>query len=533
MPHPTSQQLAASPALWRRIAKRAQAASRLSVAVLGCSTTSGCGAADPSWRCAPELAWPAQFAAQLRARLPQQLRLTIATHAKGAVDVSYFSQCTSEMLPRDAPADIVLLEAFQNLYGPADGLNLTLAALRRATSDQAAIAFVLWFKPRELAPTSTLRERLIAAARAWHVDVVDVPSAMLLEQQGRGDVGRWYALGGRDHHPNRAGHKLIGHTAARYVASRLEDAAASARPTQERAPTLGGALLPNRSSHNARQQHLHRHGSHQDDLSSSNTAVDEEAPSPPTLKNERPLVERCYAQASRLPVRDLGGWDLVDDGGRKQVLKSGLASTAPGQVLTLGPLAVPNRPAADGAIRCVPSNFQARLGYLLSSAPGQGSLTLACVGACTCRGLKSGFQRASSAPFPLVHTDAAGHARQRDEVSIAVTATTTFVVERRRHLEHHTPSHASLVASVDRSSLRGPSPSDSAPSECLLTIRHVAAKRSGRASNLSWSSRVRVDSLVLSSRATTNLSLAVACPRAPDPICQTIASPVCHQHRAS
>ena len=99
--------------------------------------------------------------------------------------------------------------------------------------------------------------------------------------------------------------------------------------------------------------------------------------------------------------------------------------------------------------------------------------------------------------------------------SVAVTETTTFVVE------HRKPSHTNMLVEeppvtplsahteVNRSSYGLLSNTSSL---CLLQIRHVAAKRNGRARNLSWSSRVRVDSLVLSSLATTNLSQAVACP---------------------
>ena len=477
----------ASPTLWQAITQRAQLSSRLSVAVLGCSTTAGCGAADPSRRCAPELAWPAQFAVHLRTLLLPEWRVSVSTHAKNAVDVSYFSHCTAELLPRDVP-DIVLLEAFQNLYGPSTGLNATLASVRRVTDYQAAIAFVVWLKPHELYPTSAVRTKLAATARAWHVDVVDLP--LIIEQHG-GGASRWYALGGSDHHPSRAGHALMAHTAATYVASRLKG-----------------------------HHHRRHHDSHSNATANmttndrdhvSTTAAGAAAPAPLT----RPLVEECYAEASQLPVYNAGRWQIVDDGGAKQVVKSGLASTTPGEVLTLGPLAVANRPAPDGSIWCVPGNFQARLGYLLSSSAGQGSLSLACVGACACRGLKSTFLRSNAAPFPLVATDAAFTREWRGVASVAVTETTTFVVERRK------PSHPNILVQqppvtpmsahteVNRSSYGLLSNTSSL---CLLQIRHVAAKRNGRARNLSWSSRVRVDSLVLSSLATTNLSRAVACP---------------------
>ena len=219
--------------VWRELAQRVSTTRRLSVAVLGCSTTAGCGAADPSPRCDRDSAWPQL----MRRKLNGTMDVVLNVHAKNAVSADYFSHCTEALLPTSPPPDVVLLEVFQNLFGPRSGLNDTIVAVRRATTRSkakltTALAFVDWTKQPWHSSTSSaslasLHREIKATSAAFGIDVVGVSSTLHSRPEG---VRHFYARNGHDHHPSRLGHMLIADAVSAYLIDRLHRAAAAAAP---------------------------------------------------------------------------------------------------------------------------------------------------------------------------------------------------------------------------------------------------------------------------------------------------------------
>ena len=492
---------------WQQIARNVRLTGELRVAVLGCSTSAGCGAADPSKRCDPSLAWPALMKQKLHETLQDGahdwhgINVTVTTHAKNAVDASYFSHCTDALLP--SHVHVVLLELFQNLYGPAAGLEDTLAAVRRVAHD-STIIFIEWLKLALPQPTAlALREQITQTASQWDADVLDFPAILQAHTSNGLDRRHWYALGGKDHHPSRAGHRLIGQTAATFVMEQLQWGLSGHESRPHGARPI---FRPHTGTSASVEAHLHPPVSR---VSAGNTSAHKRQPSPITWPlAPRPLREQCFLSAGVLPIRSRGpSWRLVDDGGEKRVAKPGYASEMVGDVLTLGPLFVRSGHSHAGRPTCV-RTFSARLGYLVSSRAGQGAFILECEGACKCRGIKSAFLR-QRMPFPRIETAAQFSADFAHSGPIAVTATTTFVVEM-----------ASTVM-APRAEMGG----GGGVRGCYVRIKHIRSRahdaskllapdseRASEGTAARNASRVRIDSLVLSGVATANANRSAACP---------------------
>ena len=266
-------------------------------------------------------------------------------------------------------------------------MNATVLAMRRA-APHAAIVFVTWLKPDQLHTPAASRYR--AEAAAVGVDVVDVPAA--LRHLPRGFYAR-NPSGSLDHHPNKRGHELLGRLAARCIAQRLGMA------TPLVTTTVGNGASPK-----------HALASHGSDLgrsieAASTSAASNEPPAATTRTND----EVCYLSAPDMPVSGGGagssggssGFELVDDGGSKGVRKLGYSSTRVGDRIKLGPLNLHHKHGGGchGKVRV-------RIGYLVSTHPGQGAFNLRCVG-CACRPIKSSFLR-RVLPFPRLETSGRG-----------------------------------------------------------------------------------------------------------------------------
>ena len=418
---------------WDRVARLVSRRRQLRVAILGCSTSVGCGSADPSARCDASRGWPRLFHDAVQAQLQEKLPgWAYGTHtrvtAKNAVDPTYFAQCTTGFV--DESTHVVMVEFFTNLFGVFKqgnhtGLDGTVEAIRMAAPN-AAVVFVVWLK--ELTShVGHLRSFIQAVARRQSADIVDVPVALLhLASKHQLRATSWYAKGGKDHHPNGAGHWMLGSATAHLVADRL----AQASPARA---VMSGAAAKQAS-----------------ELYCADCAA-------------RGIVKKqeCFNNADQLPLQVplKGSWALVDEGGDKGVSKQGYVSTTIGDAAELL-LASSVCPAGNGLVR---------LGYHLSTRPGQGALQLSCSG-CSCTALQGILAPVS--PFPIVQTDVRLIDSRyfslpgQNNGSLSVTASTTFSF--------------------------GPI-NERAATRCVLRVEHV---RSG--APRSEKSRVRLDSMAVS-----------------------------------
>mgnify|MGYP002631947805 CR=1 FL=1 len=430
---------------WRRGCKHVTSSRSLRVSVVGCSTTAGCGANDPEQFCSYDRSWVRHMHDGIQTRMGRDAVVKTSVYAKNAVGPGFFRFCTQDMVAGNT--DVVLIEMMQNLFAE-DGFagavkkvfsNL-LVALRKAAPLSVPV-FVNWLAPRQLRAWQGSRtyKEARAAAEQHGADWLDTPSLLRLHNRTR---EMWYAHRGRDHHPNQIGHALLGRFTAWYLAHRLRPDQCALGPPNEhprsimRSASVG--FLQDSS----------------DDFDHS---------------------EACYPAANLLPVHRLkGNWSLLNEGVEKGVAKIGYVSRQIGDALDMT-LVVRSQNQSTGQYRCAVA-FKARLGFLLSSRPGQGALDLSCVG-CKCSGPAKAFQR-SFTPFPTVQTDALLVSFDRGETryggpreggnSISVTSTTTVTVS------------APAVS----------------PKHCWLRVKHIASK-----SPRSNASRVRVDSLTLYSIA--------------------------------
>ena len=450
----------AAPSTWARVVHSVQTAGALNAAVLGMSSTAGCGVKSPTLACDPDSSWARRMHDELVPSLhalPNGPRLRSRITYRNAVSPLFYESCIAEYAPPDT--HVVLLEVLQNivfdrhLRTPFDGVHALLRALRLAVP-RAAVAFVAIPFPdgRQLGQeTFWLPLRRLAAEHGC--DIVHVVPAMQqpLPAFAAGDddgvalwpasrftlsakaIDTWYAYHGVavDHHPSQRGHQLIGTLAASFLRRQLQKGA-SARPPPP--------------------------------------AMD----APQAAKGQ--LREVCFGDG-QLPVgKGTEGFALRDEGTpEKGIKKAGLVSTRLGDVLRIGPLRAQDlyARAQSAAPECALAT--GRLGYFATTRPGQGSLHLSCHG-CSCWALNATSRGAFFAPgfmpFPLVRTDSLMHVQEMANKSYSGTSTTVFhmalrrdatcyvVVRhvRSRKLDHHQapdphrPSHVrvdSFAASVD------------------------------------------------------------------------------------
>lgn len=423
---------------WLQMASIVGSERLLHVSTIGCSTTAGCGSNDPEKFCSPDKSWVRYLQEALLARVAPQVAVRTAVFAKNAVGPGYFRFCTQDMVAPNS--NVVLIEVMQNLFAEVDvkggvkeALGNLLRALRRA-APRAIPIFVNWIFPKELRRWKTSRTYLEARAAATEhgADWLDAPSLLLLHGS---TPATWYAKSGADHHPKREGHMLMGYLCAWYLQHRLDSAGVWAVPASRHdAPWNRGSALENMGTR--------------------------------FLKvSEGTRAETCYPSAEKLPVhRFVGNWSLRDEGGEKGIPKLGYVSTRIGDRLDLS-----LRAQMYG--QCV-LDIKGRLGFFLTSRPGQGALHLSCSG-CRCSGPKHKFMQSFN-PFPRIETDAVlahfemGDTRRPDKglvnQNIAVTGAVVVSIQ---------------IAEKDAN-------------RCLLHVEH-------RQSHIprSNTSRVRVDSLTL------------------------------------
>ena len=374
---------------WRDARRRVERSSKLTIGVLGCSTTAGCGALSPRKTCSLPLSWARHMHDGLATALrPQGVAVDTSIFHKNAVEASFFLDCTSELLP--PRPDVVVLEMLQNFYSVSDfasALNVTVRAIHGVAPD-AAIVVAVWLK-LDVLHTSAPRS-LPSLAASMGFDLANAPQAMTGLRLPLSDV---YAMDEtrQDHHPSAAGHELVGALMAHCIARRLASAASS--------PVASSS------------------GDDSDDGSRARAGDGGGRPS------QSSTSERCFGSADALPVRSAAGFVLQDDGAAKGVKKLGWSSRTIGDRLTVGPLNL----ALPDARGCW-ANVRVRLGYLVSTSPGMGLLRANCRGDCKCRSVVSRFLQLYL-PFPLLEGNAR---RQRSltvspDETITMTALTNFI----------------------------------------------------------------------------------------------------------
>ena len=365
---------------------------RLTVTVLGVSTTAGCGA---SARCDAARGWAGQVHATIE-RLLADVGVSVETrvHYKNAVGWSHFGRCTSSFLREDT--DVLMLELASNSWESAALINRTVGHLRRHYPHAVPI-LVNWYGPVEpLAHKVASKLHDVASARSCEVLDVRVgrpdwwsaakrhagaASPAVLAKLSRLSTQRYYF----DHvHPSPLGHQLIGAVAAEHVLSNLRVPAGESEAKRDAPP-------PHKLECHARAA----------------GAVEAES------------GEVCYPRADQLPAhwdRNGSTWALVDEGRAKGVKKLGLLSERVGDVIEL---VLPTQPCG----------MEVTLGFLASGRPGQGWLEISC-GRCACVS-KTGRATLGTSPFPLVPT---GYRADQIQAlgNASVTATTAFLAAQER-----------------------------------------------------------------------------------------------------
>ena len=454
---------------WKLARHRSRRLSKLTIGVLGSSSTAGCGALSPSVRCSMPLSWGrhAHDALAVAMRL-RSIAVQTNIYQKNAVEVTFFFDCMNQLLPEHP--DVVMLEVLQNGYSMDlfSSLNITTAAVREVQPN-AAIIFVVWLKPQVVEVQPAMLKELRGLARALGIDLIDAPAAMASLGFHVRDVYAKFPSGRTDHHPNGMGHELLGALAAQCITRRLERLGLAVRDTEEPGadvPSNGEGSASNRSS------------------------------------GKRRFPELCFSSADELPVRSQSGFILQDDGLAKGVKKLGYSSTRVGDRLTIGPInlhvesegraqsraslpagvpvtkvhaGVPVTKVHAGVSGSCYQHVRVRLGYLVSTSQGMGELHVTCRGGCACRPSKSKLLR-SVLPFPRLD----GDARHLPEwgldsrETITMTAHTLFIASLFNFSNH---TSATVLAG------------EAGEAACYLELLH----RTGH----DRSSRVRVDSLAL------------------------------------
>ena len=454
---------------WKLARHRSRRLSKLTIGVLGSSSTAGCGALSPSIRCSMPLSWGrhAHDALAVAMRL-RSIAVQTNIYQKNAVEVTFFFDCMNQLLPEHP--DVVMLEVLQNTYSMDlfSSLNITTAAVREV-QPTAAILFVVWLKPQVVEGQPAMLKELRGLARALGIDLIDAPAAMASLGFHVRDVYAKFPSGRTDHHPNGMGHELLGALAAQCITRRLERLGLAERDTEE-----PGADVPSNGEGSA-----------------SNRSA-----------GKRRFPELCFSSADELPVRSQSGFILQDDGLAKGVKKLGYSSTRVGDRLTIGPInlhvesegraqsraslpagvpvtkvhaGVPVTKVHAGVSGSCYQHVRVRLGYLVSTSQGMGELYVTCRGGCACRPTKSRFMR-SVLPFPMLDGDARHlpYWSLDSNETVTMTAHTLFIASLFNFSNH---TSATVLAG------------EAGEAACYLELLH----RTGH----DRSSRVRVDSLAL------------------------------------
>ena len=489
------------------------------IVVLGTSPTSGCGASedvrnktirtaasqflDGERACDATRSWAKIAFEQLHALLGAHgaanaaHSLSMSIWFKNAVEASYYRHCTARRVPREAR--VILLEIGCSVWST----NLReLVRTLRAQAPRAIIAFVTWSD--RLGADRAVRNALSPArglirnaAMAEGADVVDV--AVLLAalyrvepEHRRSHFWRlWYALGGSDTiHPSPFGHALTAAAATRYLALRVAQAACKPTTTSDSDGALHAAAGATASPQRGRAQDA--------PVNASAASPHAFSASCPATGMEASLWQReemCYDRADRLPFRPSQsvGWALIDEGGMKKVAKLGLVSMRVGDSLSLGPLP----PLfAETSSSCEVKLVE--LGFLRSSRPGMGAISISCGPGCECTKQVAPFTD-TLYPFPHVETDAAlapdprFHGLLGAGRNVSVTETTAFLMRQGGPSNHGSSGGACMGGECGGGGSGG---------ECFVHVRHVATKKRGGGAGVamdlpasSAASRVRIDSL--------------------------------------
>ena len=396
---PIEKSVAAWDPRWAAVSQRLATQSRLNVAIVGVSPTSGCGASEP-WNasagerrspiCDITRSWGRRVHDELETvlsrALDERIEVRLSISFKNAASACSFALCTEAHVPADA--DLVLIEVACNLW--CESLSPLIQSIRRV-APRAAVAFIVWenmehtsskdAKFKNAVPAPAL---IRMAATTEQADIMSLrPTMQSLVADGT-PLKFFYANGGADKvHPSPIAHAIIAAASARFICKRLVDELCSGQPN--------GSLV-----------------------------VPEVAPREPTGKP----WEVCFTKPSFTKAGIRGAWPLsgsidgtswrfVDDGKAKRVAKVGIESTRVGETLRLGPL-----PSPPSRANC--TWIQATLGYLSSYVrPGFGAFEIECSG-CEC------FMNQVYKPLQYLHPFPHVETGSRHLGNVTVSASTTF-----------------------------------------------------------------------------------------------------------
>ena len=348
----------------------AQRARELRVSIIGISVTAGCGAARGQQRCSVQLGWARRLADAYQRLAALVLPTTPSGAAaraqwnvwpRNAAPLRFWLQCTTSSFELTARTNVVLVETEATLAASDQHeLRQLVRAIRRGAPN-AVIGFVLWPTQRQLAQERGPEQMVRRMAASEGFDAISA-STLLDEATRAGEPAS--AFYGDLVHPNIDGHAMLAGLTSAWLLGNLVPAVSRCASLDEHGKQ---ALEPG----------LH------EGLSSS-------PPSPP------PSFELCYARADDMPAikPQASGWQLLDGGRAKGVVKMGYVSTRPGNVLRLGPL-LPE-------VRC--GLFDVSLGYLRSWRREQGALYLSCSGGCICSPMYRWQKARDHEPFPELQT---------------------------------------------------------------------------------------------------------------------------------
>ncbi len=419
--------------MWASTRKHAQRAGHLELVVFGGSVSAGCGRTGQ--RCELGHSWARLLMDVLDVSLgahavpAHRISPRVNIVAKGAILPEYFTTCTGGYLEGRRRNQVIIVEFGPSVMvtGSHDcGLSLEpLILALRAAAPWSPIVYVHWKVLKGSAARLDACERsLLDLFALRHVDAI-LPHSLTAATSA--PLSEFYNERDRVH-PNLMGNELMALATARHIVGKLGGDAAGECVGPARDDAAGGAAGG----------------------AAGSTAAGGD-------------VEWCERNASRLGVIGplAGTWRVVDEGNRG-IPKLGYLSTQPGEVLRIGPI-LPS-------VRC--AFMTAKVSFLQSWRPNQGSLKISCAGRCRCRALPGQWAQGSD-PFPVVRSTYA------PQTPASLTSSTRF-----------------YMALTDGAGL-GPISTD----HCHLAVQHLPAGRPANASGDGVASRVRIDGVSFSTVA--------------------------------
>lgn len=379
---------------WKRVVAAIQASGSLRITVLGVSPTAGAGA-DNTARNTPAVGWARRLHDSTACLAKHLLNMSVRTevHAKNAVGSDYFTWCTRRMVRPSANIVLYEMAAAQgsNSNATTEGYKQLLRSGRKAAPHavHVLVQWPPWHAGRESGHIgASVAATKLDAEVLWGHRALEI----LTNRSNRAGHRSYYAQHGRDIvHPGPTGHQLLAAATSLLLITRLHAAR-----------NCTNSFVPLKTARGAAR-------------SRGSTAEQEFSDAEPA----RDAEERCFPSADLLPAEQPlhGTWALRDEGARKGVRKVGLVSEQAGDKLVLRIPSLANGTSCQGRV--------VGLGYLASTHPAQGEISVSCAG-CGCSRIAGKYTNRGAFQFPEVNTHLQAASFGRANVSI--TDITSFTV---------------------------------------------------------------------------------------------------------